>query len=45
VRGNVVGDNGVNLGTRFGGHTLRASITNPFLLPTSIGVRTGTLRC
>jgi hypothetical protein len=38
-RRNVVGDNGVNLGTRFGGHTLRASITNPFLLPTNIGVR------
>ncbi|MEO2035006.1 MAG: DUF1588 domain-containing protein [Planctomycetaceae bacterium] len=38
-RMDVIGDNGVNLGTRFGGHTLRASITNPFLLPTNIGVR------
>lgn len=36
---NVIGDNGVNLGTRFGGHNLRQSITNPFLLPTEIGVR------
>ncbi|PHR93423.1 MAG: hypothetical protein COA78_32960 [Blastopirellula sp.] len=35
----VIGDNGVNLGTRFGGGTLRQSITNPFLLPTNIGVR------
>jgi mono/diheme cytochrome c family protein len=35
----VIGDNGVNLGTRFGGATLRQSITNPFLLPTNIGVR------
>jgi hypothetical protein len=39
VKRNVIGDNGVNLGTRFGGHSLRASITNPFLLPTIIGVR------
>lgn len=39
IRQSVVGDNGVNLGTRFGGHTLRASITNPFLLPSTIGVR------
>ena len=38
-RMNVVGDNGVNLGTRFGGHNLRQSITNPFLLPSNIGVR------
>jgi len=38
-RMNVIGDNGVNLGTRFGGGTLRQSITNPFLLPTNIGVR------
>ncbi|MDG2223800.1 MAG: DUF1588 domain-containing protein [Rubripirellula sp.] len=36
---NVTGDNGVNLGTRFGGHKLRQNITNPFLLPTKIGVR------
>ena len=36
---NVIGDNGVNIGTRFGGHSLRQSITNPFLLPTNIGVR------
>ena len=36
---NVVGDNGVNLSTRFGGQTLRQNITNPFLLPTTIGVR------
>ena len=35
----VIGDNGVNIGTRFGGHSLRQSITNPFLLPTNIGVR------
>ena len=35
----VIGDNGVNLGTRFGGASLRQSITNPFLLPTRIGVR------
>lgn len=35
----VVGDNGVNIGTRFGGGSLRQSITNPFLLPTNIGVR------
>ena len=39
MKRNVVGDNGVNLGTRFGGHSLRQSITNPFLLPTTIGVR------
>ena len=39
IKQNVIGDNGVNLGTRFGGHSLRASITNPFLLPTNIGVR------
>ena len=38
-RMSVIGDNGVNLGTRFGGGTLRQSITNPFLLPTNIGVR------
>jgi mono/diheme cytochrome c family protein len=38
-RTSVIGDNGVNLGTRFGGGTLRQSITNPFLLPTNIGVR------
>ena len=38
-RVSVIGDNGVNLGTRFGGGTLRQSITNPFLLPTNIGVR------
>ena len=37
-RMSVIGDNGVNLGTRFGGGTLRQSITNPFLLPTNIGV-------
>ena len=35
----VIGDNGVNLGTQFGGASLRQSITNPFLLPTNIGVR------
>ena len=35
----VIGDNGVNIGTRFGGGSLRQSITNPFLLPTNIGVR------
>ena len=39
VKTNVIGDNGVNLGTRFGGGSLRQSITNPFLLPTNIGVR------
>ena len=39
VKQNVIGDNGVNIGTRFGGHSLRQSITNPFLLPTNIGVR------
>jgi hypothetical protein len=38
-RVSVIGDNGVNLGTRFGGGTLRQSITNPFLLPTNVGVR------
>ena len=38
-RMSVIGDNGVNLGTRFGGGSLRQSITNPFLLPTNIGVR------
>lgn len=35
----VIGDNGVNLGTRFGGQSLRQSITNPFLLSTTTGVR------
>ena len=35
----VIGDNGVNIGTRFGGGSLRQSITNPFLLPARIGVR------
>lgn len=35
----VVGDNGVNIGTKFGGGSLRQSITNPFLLPSNIGVR------
>lgn len=35
----VAGDNGVGLGTRFGGGTLRQSIVNPFLLPKTIGVR------
>jgi hypothetical protein len=35
----VEGDNGVNLGTRFGGQSVRQSITNPFLLPSTIGVR------
>ncbi len=39
VKQKVIGDNGVNLGTRFGGGSLRQSITNPFLLPTKIGVR------
>lgn len=39
VRQSVIGDNGVNLGTRFGGGSLRQSITNPFLLPAKIGVR------
>ncbi|MFP6765524.1 MAG: DUF1592 domain-containing protein, partial [Planctomycetaceae bacterium] len=39
VRRHVIGDNGVNIGTRFGGHNLRQSITNPFLLPARIGVR------
>ncbi len=38
-RMSVIGDNGVNIGTRFGGGSLRQSITNPFLLPTNIGVR------
>ena len=38
-RRSVIGDNGVNLGTRFGGGTLRQSLTNPFLLPTNVGVR------
>ncbi|MFT5412169.1 MAG: hypothetical protein ACI8XO_002490 [Verrucomicrobiales bacterium] len=35
----VIGDNGVNIGTKFGGGSLRQSITNPFLLPSNIGVR------
>ena len=35
----VIGDNGVGLGTRFGGGTLRQSIVNPFLLPKTVGVR------
>ena len=35
----VTGDNGVGLGTRFGGQSLRQRITNPFLLPEEIGVR------
>ncbi|MEM7557711.1 MAG: DUF1588 domain-containing protein [Planctomycetota bacterium] len=35
----VIGDNGVGLGTRFGGGTLRQSIVNPFLRPKTIGVR------
>ncbi|MFT7173938.1 MAG: hypothetical protein ACI9NQ_002167 [Paracoccaceae bacterium] len=39
TRQTVIGDNGVNLGTRFGGSSLRQSITNPFLLPAKIGVR------
>ena len=39
VETKVIGDNGVNIGTRFGGHSLRQSITNPFLLPSNIGVR------
>ncbi len=38
-RQSVIGDNGVNLGTRFGGGSVRQSITNPFLLPANIGVR------
>lgn len=38
-RQNVIGDNGVGLGTRFGGGTLRQSIVNPFLLPKTIGIR------
>ena len=38
-RVSIIGDNGVNIGTRFGGGSLRQSITNPFLLPTNIGVR------
>lgn len=38
-RQTVVGDNGIGLGTRFGGGTLRQSIVNPFLLPKTIGVR------
>ena len=36
---NVIGDNGVGLGTRFGGNSLRQTLTNPFLLPKNIGVR------
>ncbi len=39
VKMDVIGDNGVNVSKRFGGHNLRQSITNPFLLPSSIGVR------
>lgn len=39
VRQQVIGDNGVGLGTRFGGQSLRQRITNPFLLSSSIGVR------
>lgn len=35
----VTGDNGVTLGTQFGGGGLRQSIVNPFLLPKNIGVR------
>ena len=35
----VIGDNGVGLGTRFGGQSLRQRLTNPFLLPDQIGVR------
>ena len=38
-RRTVIGDNGVTLNTRFGGGSLRQSITNPFLLPDNIGVR------
>ena len=38
-RMNVFGDNGVGLGTRFGGNSLRQTLTNPFLLPKTIGVR------
>jgi hypothetical protein len=38
-RQSVIGDNGVNLGTRFGGGSIRQSITNPFLLSAKIGVR------
>ena len=39
VKMDVIGDNGVNISKRFGGHNLRQSITNPFLLPGNIGVR------
>ena len=39
VKMDVIGDNGVNISKRFGGHNLRESITNPFLLPGNIGVR------
>ena len=39
IRQDVHGDHGVNLGTRFGGQSVRQSITNPFLLPSTIGVR------
>ena len=39
VKRDVIGDNGVNISKRFGGHNLRQSITNPFLLPGNIGVR------
>ena len=35
----VFGDNGVGLGTRFGGNSLRQTLTNPFLLPKNTGVR------
>jgi len=35
----AIGDNGVNIGTKFGGGSLRQRITNPFLLPSNIGVR------
>ncbi len=38
-RTKVIGDNGVTLGTKFGGGSLRQSITNPFLLPPMNGVR------
>lgn len=39
VRQNVVGDNGANISSKFGGGSLRQSITNPFILPKHSGVR------
>jgi hypothetical protein len=39
ARQTVVGDNGANVSSKFGGGSLRQSISNPFLLPKHSGVR------